>query len=240
MSSTPRDTDVAARRPQRVIAPDAPDWDAAAKDARKSAKAGGLPAAHCLPPLPYPSNALEPVISAKTVSFHYGKHHKDYVDKLNHLIAGTPLADLSLEALILRTAGKSDQVAIFNNAAQALNHSFYWKSLSPNGGKDVPAVLKDRIRTSFGDVLALKKDLAKAATDQFGSGWVWLVVDKADLRVMRTGNGDDPLPQHLKPLLAIDVWEHAYYLDFQNRRADHVHAVLDKLVNWQFAAENLG
>ena len=237
MSSTPHDAASTPRGRQQPLAPEATSIErAASATARQSA----VPAVHVLPQLPYPSNALEPVISEKTLSFHYGKHHKDYIDKLNHLIAGTPLADLSLKALILRTAGKADQVAVFNNAAQAWNHAFYWKSLSPNGGKDVPAALKERIRKAFGDLSALKAELAKAATDQFGSGWVWLVLDGGDLRVMKTGNGDDPLPQHLKPLLAIDVWEHAYYLDFQNRRADHVHAVLDKLINWQFATDNLG
>ena len=194
---------------------------------------------HVLPPLPYASNALEPVISARTLSFHYGKHHMDYIEKLNKLIAGTPLADLSLEALILRTAGKVDNVAVFNNAAQAWNHDFYWKSLSPSGGGTPPADLHALVRSAFGDVEGLKKELVKAATDQFGSGWVWLVVDKGDLRVTRTGNGDDPLLTHQRPLLAIDVWEHAYYLDVQNRRVEHVHAVLDKLINWRFAAENL-
>jgi len=203
------------------------------------ASSGDTPATHFLPPLPYPSNALEPVISAKTVSFHYGKHHKDYVDKLNKLVTGTPFAELSLEALILRTAGKPEHVAVFNNAAQAWNHSFYWRSLSPGGAKNLPAALNGLVRTSFGDVSALKEELAKAATDQFGSGWAWLVLDGTELRVTRTGNGDDPLPTHMKPLLAIDVWEHAYYLDYQNRRADHVHAILDNLINWEFAARNL-
>ena len=180
-----------------------------------------------------------PSSRGRTISFHYGKHHKDHVDKLNKLVAGTELAELSLEALILRTAGRPEHVAIFNNAAQAWNHSFYWRSLSPAGAKSLPAALNELIRKSFGDVSALKQELAKAATDQFGSGWAWLVLDGAELRVTRTGNGDDPLPTHMKPLLAIDVWEHAYYLDYQNRRADHVHAILDNLINWEFAARNL-
>lgn len=203
-----------------------------------SAKSGGAP--HTLPPLPYPANALEPVISERTLSFHYGKHHRDYVDKLNKLVAGTPLAELSLEALIMRTAGNKDQAAIFNNAAQVWNHTFYWNSLAPNGSKSMPPVLGDLIRASFGDVAALKDELAKAATDQFGSGWSWLVHDGSKLEVMKTGNSDDPLPKHVTPLLAIDVWEHAYYLDYQNRRADYVRALLDRLINWEFAARNLG
>ncbi len=237
MSSTPRHAASTPRATQGSAVPETlrPPGPAATPTPPREARL-----VHVLPPLPYPSNALEPVISARTLSFHYGKHHKDYVDKLNQLIAGTPLADLPLESLILRTAGKPDQVAVFNNAAQVWNHAFYWNSLSPEGGRDMPAVLRERVRKSFGDIAALKDELLKAATDQFGSGWVWLVLDGEDLRVTRTGNGDDPLPQHLKPLLAIDVWEHAYYLDFQNRRADHVRAVLDKLINWNFAAANLG
>ena len=207
---------------------------------RATAVAVDVPAIHKLPPLPYAANALEPVISERTLSFHYGKHHKDYIDKLNHLLDGTPFADLPLETLIVRTANHTEHAAIFNNAAQAWNHAFYWQSLAPNGGKNVPSALGEHIRASFGDVAALKEELAKAATEQFGSGWAWLVLDGTELKVVRTGNGDDPLPKHQKPLLALDVWEHAYYLDYQNRRADYVKAVLDKLVNWEFAARNLG
>jgi superoxide dismutase, Fe-Mn family len=192
-----------------------------------------------LPPLPYAMNALEPFISEKTLSFHYGKHHKAYVDKLNELVAGTTFAALPLEEVILRTAGQREYATIFNNAAQVWNHNFYWRCLTPKGGEPVPSGLLNRIKESFGDLAALKSEFAKAALDQFGSGWAWLVVDGSELRVTKTGNGDDPLPQHLKPLLTIDVWEHAYYLDYQNRRVDHVHAVLDHLLNWEFAASNL-
>jgi len=195
---------------------------------------------HVLPPLPYSLNALEPIISAKTLSFHYEKHHKGYVDKLNSLTVGTPLADLTLEALILHTAGKPEHLEIFNNAAQAWNHTFYWHCLSPQVAADVPATLHRKIKESFGDVGSLKKEFAQAAIEQFGSGWAWLVLDDSRLRVMKTANGDDPLPKHLRPLLTLDVWEHAYYLDYQNRRSDYVHAVLDKLINWEFAASNLG
>ena len=151
-------------------------------------------------PLHYANDALEPVISAETLSFHYGRHHQDHVVKLNQLVEGTRFAGLSLESLIVRTAGKAEHAAIFNNAAQ----------------------------------------LAEAAIEHFGSGWAWLVVDGWELRVINTGNSDGPLTKHLKPLLTIDVWEHAYYLDYQNRSADHVHAVLDRLINWEFAAQNLG
>ena len=195
---------------------------------------------HVLPSLPYADNALAPVISANTISFHYGKHHKTYVDNLNKLIAGTEFADLPLEKIIAGTAGKADKTAIFNNAAQTWNHTFYWRGLKPKGGGEPPAVLKKKIEASFGNLDACKKELANAATTQFGSGWAWLVLDGGKLKVVKTGNADSPLIQGAKPLLTIDVWEHAYYLDYQNRRADYVSAVLDKLINWDFAAENLG
>ena len=194
---------------------------------------------HVLPPLPYANDALEPVISAETLSFHYGKHHKDYVLKLNQLVEGTRFVGLSLESLIMRTAGKAEHAGIFNNAAQAWNHAFYWHSLTPKTGDGIPTALNEKIRASFGTLATLKEQLAKAAIEQLGSGWAWLVLDGSDLRVISTGNSDTPLPKRLKPLLTIDVWEHAYYLDYQNRRADHVHAVLDQLTNWEFAAENL-
>jgi len=195
-------------------------------------------AKHSLPPLPYADNALEPVISARTLGFHYGKHHKTYVDNLNKLVAGTELADKSLEEVITATAGQADKVGIFNNAAQVWNHTFYWNSLSPNGGGEPPSSLKQKIEASFGDLDAFKKELANAATTQFGSGWAWLVKDGDTLKVIKTSNADLPLTKGLKPLLTIDVWEHAYYLDYQNRRPDYVSAVLDKLINWRFAADN--
>jgi superoxide dismutase, Fe-Mn family len=195
---------------------------------------------HVLPPLPYADSALDPVISANTLGFHYGKHHKGYVDNLNKLLAGTELAGLSLEQLINETAGKADKAAIFNNAAQTWNHTFYWRSLRAKGGGEPPAALKQKIETSFGNLDACKNELATAATTQFGSGWAWLVLEGDKLKVVKTGNAETPLTKGAKPLLTIDVWEHAYYLDYQNRRADYVNAVLDKLINWDFAAENLG
>ena len=195
-------------------------------------------AKHALPPLPYADNALEPVISAKTLGFHYGKHHKTYVDNLNKLVAGTELADKSLEEVITATAGQADKVGIFNNAAQVWNHTFYWNSLSPKGGGEPPSSLKQKIEASFGDLDAFKKEFANAAVTQFGSGWAWLVKDGDSLKIIKTSNADLPLTKGLKPLLTIDVWEHAYYLDYQNRRPDYVSAVLDKLINWRFAADN--
>ncbi len=194
---------------------------------------------HVLPPLPYATTALDPVVSANTIGFHHGKHHKGYVETLNKLVAGTQFADLSLEKLIRATVDKADDVAIFNNAAQVWNHSFYWRSLRPKGGGKPPAALQQRIEASFGTLDACRKELATAATTQFGSGWAWLVLDAGELKVVKTADAETPLTMGMKPLLTIDVWEHAYYLDYQNGRADYVNAVLDKLINWGFAAENL-
>ena len=192
-----------------------------------------------LPPLPYPENALEPVISAKTLSFHYGKHHRTYVETTNKLIVATELADLPLERIVTSTAGKPDRATIFNNAAQAWNHNFYWRCLKGKGGGEPPAALKQKMEAAFGSVDACKKELASAAVAQFGSGWAWLVLEGAKLKVIKTSNADNPLTQGLKALFAIDVWEHAYYLDYQNKRPDHVNAVIDKLANWEFAAQNM-
>jgi Fe-Mn family superoxide dismutase len=197
-------------------------------------------APHILPALPFAENALEPVITANTIAFHYGKHHKGYVDNLNKLITGTSLDDLPLEEIIVRTGGQADKAAIFNNAAQVWNHTFYWNSLSPTGGGDPPAGLKQKMEAAFGSVAACKKELAAAALSQFGSGWAWLVLENGALKVVNTPNAELPLTAGVKPLLTIDVWEHAYYLDYQNRRADYVAAVLDKLVNWEFAQRNMG
>ena len=195
---------------------------------------------HVLPPLPYADNALDPVISATTIGFHYGKHHKTYVDNLNKLVAGTELAGLPLENIITMTVGKIDKAAIFNNAAQIWNHTFFWKSMKPKGGGEPPAALKQKIEESFESVDACKKELSTAAVSQFGSGWAWLVLEGGKLKVVKTANAGSPMTAGDKPLLTIDVWEHAYYLDYQNRRVDYVNAVLDKLINWEFVAENLG
>lgn len=192
-----------------------------------------------LPPLPYEENALEPVIAAKTLSFHYGKHHQGYVDNLNKLISGTDYSDMTLDEIIQGTVGRPERAAIFNNAAQTWNHSFYWNSLKPGGGGQPPAELLEKIVTGFGSLDACKMALSAAAVAQFGSGWVWLVSDGGVLKVVKTGNADNPLTSGLKPLLVIDVWEHAYYLDYQNRRVDYANAVLDKLINWEFALQNI-
>jgi Fe-Mn family superoxide dismutase len=192
-----------------------------------------------LPPLPYADDALNPVISANTISFHYGKHHQGYVNKLNELVVGTPFADQSLDAVVKATTGKAEQSAIFNNAAQIWNHTFYWNSLKPKGGGKPSGALAGLIEKSFGDYDKFKAELTKVATGQFGSGWAWLVKDGDKLVVTKTGNADTPIAHDQKPLLTIDVWEHAYYLDYQNRRADYVAAVIDNLLNWEFAEKNL-
>jgi len=190
--------------------------------------------------LPYAESALEPVITAHTIGFHYGKHHKGYVDNLNKLVAGTEYAELSLEKIIAATAGQAEKAPIFNNAAQIWNHTFYWNSMKPKGGGEPPAALKQRMEAAFGSVDACKKELAGTAVSQFGSGWAWLVLDGDKLKIVKTANADTPLTTGLKPLLTVDVWEHAYYLDYQNRRADYVTALLDKLINWEFALQNIG
>jgi Fe-Mn family superoxide dismutase len=191
--------------------------------------------------LPFADNALDPVISANTLSFHYGKHHKAYVDNLNKLIAGTSLEGQPLEKIILEVAGKADKAGVFNNAAQIWNHTFYWNSLKPGGGGGAPpAALAKLIERDFGSLDALKKELATAATTQFGSGWAWLASDNGKLVVTKTSNAELPMTKGQKALLTIDVWEHAYYLDYQNRRPDYANAVIEKLINWQFAADNLG
>jgi Fe-Mn family superoxide dismutase len=159
---------------------------------------------------------------------------------LNKLVTGTEFAEMSLEDVITKTAGKADKAAIFNNAAQTWNHTFYWNSLKPKGQGGPPAALKQRIEASFGTVDACKKELVTAATTQFGSGWAWLVLEGDKLKVVKTGNAEVPMTTGKKPLLTIDLWEHAYYLDYQNRRPDYVNAVLDTLLNWDFAADNLG
>ncbi len=190
-------------------------------------------------PLPYQENALAPAISADTVGIHYGKHHKGYVDNLNKLTADTGFAGMPLEKIVAAAAGKSEHAAIFNNAAQVWNHWFYWNSLKPNGGGEPPAALMALVKSSFGDLETCKNKLAAAAASQFGSGWTWLLLEGGKLTVAKTANADTPLAAGKKPLLTIDVWEHAYYLDYRNRRGDYVKAVIDMLMNWEFAAANL-
>ena len=192
-----------------------------------------------LPPLPFAENALEPFISARTLSFHYGKHHKTYVDNLNKFTAGTDLAALPLEEVIKKTSGVLEKAAVFNNAAQVWNHSFFWKSLKPAGGGQPDAKLLARLEKDFGSFDAFKKTFVETGLAQFGSGWVWLVSENGALKVVKTSNADTPLVHDQKPVLTCDVWEHAYYLDYQNRRKDFVEAFVEHLANWDFAAAQL-
>ncbi len=189
---------------------------------------------HELPALPYAQDALQPTISAETLEYHYGKHHQAYVTNLNNLIEGTEFADLSLEDIISKASG-----GIFNNAAQVWNHTFYWNSLSPQGGGNPSGALADQINSTFGSVDAFKEQFSKAGATQFGSGWVWLV-KKSDgtLAIYSTANAECPLTQGDTALLTCDVWEHAYYIDYRNARPKYLEAFWN-LVNWDFAASNL-
>ena len=193
-----------------------------------------------LPPLPWAENALEPYISAKTIGFHYGKHHRAYVDKLNKAVEGKKLAEMKIEDVIVETGKDPSTASVFNSAAQAWNHAFYWRSMEPKGGVEPKGKLADMIKADFGGLDGFKKEFAEAANGQFGSGWAWLVVENGKLRVVKTGNADTPIARGGKPLVTCDVWEHAYYLDYQNKRPDYVTAFLDHLISWEFAAQNLG
>jgi Fe-Mn family superoxide dismutase len=192
-----------------------------------------------LPPLPYAQDALAPIISGNTISFHYGKHHQGYLDRAIKMVAGTEFEKMTLEEIIRKTAGKIEQSGLFNNAAQIYNHTFYWNSMKPGGGGVPSGKIGESIGKSFGSYQKFAEEFANAANTQFGSGWAWLVQDSGKLKVIKTANAELPLTMGLKPILTIDVWEHAYYLDYQNRRADYVKAFVDKLVNWSFAESNL-
>ena len=187
---------------------------------------------HTLPALPYAMDALEPVISEKTISFHYGKHHQAYVNKLNELVQGTEFENASLEDIIMKSDG-----GIFNNGAQVWNHTFYWNCLSPSGGKEPAGKILEAINQAFGSFEKFKEEFANAAATQFGSGWAWLVKNKnGKLEIIKTANAENPMRQGHTPLLTCDVWEHAYYLDYQNRRPDYVTAFW-KLVDWNKVEE---
>ena len=192
-----------------------------------------------LPELPYGKEALAPFISANTVEFHYGKHHKTYVDNLNKLIDGTDLAKLPLEEIIKNAAKDSAKTGIFNNAAQVWNHSFYWKCLKKDGGGKPAGAIAAKIDAVWGNYDKFAEELKNAGLTQFGSGWAWLVQEGKDLKITKTANADTPLVHGQKALLTIDVWEHAYYLDYQNRRADYLSAVIQNLINWDFVNANL-
>ena len=192
-----------------------------------------------LPRLPYPKDGLEPHMSSRTLEFHYGKHHQTYVTTLNKLIEGTPLASQSLEEIISVTAKDESKTQIFNNAAQAWNHTFFWNCMRPRGGGKPSGEALKRIEHAFGGFDKFTQEFKQAATSQFGSGWAWLVFEGGALKVTKTANAVNPLSQGQTALLGCDIWEHAYYLDFQNRRPDFVQAFLDHLVNWDFVAKNL-
>jgi Fe-Mn family superoxide dismutase len=190
-----------------------------------------------LPDLPYAADALEPHVSAKTLGFHHGKHHKAYVDKLNAAIEGTDYEGKALEDIIA-AAHRAADTGVFNNAAQAWNHTFLWHSMSPNGGGKPEGALAEAINTRFGSLDGFREKFKAAALGQFGSGWAWLVRNGGVLDIITTGNAETPLTDDLTPLLTLDVWEHAYYLDYQNKRDAYIDAYLDKLINWDFASQN--
>ena len=193
-----------------------------------------------LPALPFANDALDPVISARTLEFHHGKHHAAYVTNLNNLVKDTPLAALSLEEVIKSAAADLPaKQGIFNNAAQVWNHTFFWNGLKKNGGGQPSAKLLARIESDLGGFAKFKEDFKAAGVTQFGSGWAWLVEENGKLKITKTANADLPLVHGQKALFTVDVWEHAYYLDFQNRRPDFIQAVLDQLVNWDFVEANL-
>jgi Fe-Mn family superoxide dismutase len=196
--------------------------------------------AFVLPPLPWAEDALEPAYSARTVSFHYGKHHKAYVDKLNELTSGTDLEGKPLEEVIASVSGNPDKQAVFNNAAQVWNHTFFWNCMMPGGGGRPQGALAEKIADAWGGHDQFVSEFKAAAVARFGSGWTWLVDDNGELKITSTPNAEIPAGQGVKPLLTCDVWEHAYYLDYQNRRPDFVQAFFDSLVDWRFAASNLG
>jgi Fe-Mn family superoxide dismutase len=187
-----------------------------------------------LPPLPWAEDALAPHISAETIEYHYGKHHKTYVDNLNKAVDGTPDADLSLEDIILKAEGP-----LFNNSAQVWNHTFFWNGLSPNGGGQPTGAVADAINASFGSYDEFRTQITQAGITQFGSGWAWLIDNNGTLEVTKTANADLPLKHGQKALWTIDVWEHAYYIDYRNARPKFIDVVLDNLVNWDFVNQNL-
>jgi Fe-Mn family superoxide dismutase len=187
-----------------------------------------------LPPLPYPQDALTPHISAETLDYHHGKHHNAYVVKLNSLIEGTAWQSKTLEDLVKTSGG-----GIFNNAAQVWNHTFYWHCMKPNGGGLPSGELLDAINRDFGSFDTFKQKFTEAAINQFGSGWAWLVLENGSLKVTNTGNADNPMCHGQVPLLTIDVWEHAYYVDFRNLRPKYIETFLNHLVNWDYVAQNL-
>ena len=192
-----------------------------------------------LPPLPYAKDALAPYISANTLDFHHGKHHQTYVTNLNNMTKDSPLASKSLEEVVKEAADDPGKTTLFNNAGQVWNHNFFWNCMKPGGGGKPSGEVASAIDTAFGSYEKFAEEFKNACVTQFGSGWGWLAADNGTLKVVKTANADLPLVHNQRALLTCDVWEHAYYLDYQNRRPDFVQAFLDHLVNWDFVAENL-
>ena len=192
-----------------------------------------------LPALPYEADALEPYIGATTLGFHYGKHHQTYVTNTNNLIKGTDLENASLEALIAASANNAEKVGLFNNAAQVWNHTFYWSCMKKGGGGAPTGSIAAKINEDFGSYDAFAEAFKNAGLTQFGSGWAWIVLEGGKLKITKTPNADTPMAHGQKAILTVDVWEHAYYLDYQNKRADYIDTFLKHLVNWDFANANL-
>jgi Fe-Mn family superoxide dismutase len=206
-----------------------------AKSAKEETK---LAAAY--PPLPYPDDALAPAITSETISYHYGKHHKAYYEAVLKSVAGGEFADASLEEIIRKTAQDPSRASLFNSARQLWNHNFYWASIRPNGGGKPTGAIAARIEESFGGYDGFRKEFVAAATKLFGSGWIWLAPGfQNKLAVIATANADTPVAHGIQPLLTLDVWEHSYYIDWRNRRADYANAWLDQLVNWDFANKTI-
>jgi Fe-Mn family superoxide dismutase len=193
-----------------------------------------------LPELPYARNALAPHISENTINYHYGKHHQAYVTNLNNLIKGTDLESKGLEEIIKISYQDKSKAAIFNNSAQIWNHTFYWHSMKPNGGGEPNGKILEKIIADFGSWQNFVTDFKNAGATQFGSGWAWLIFEDNKLKITKTGNAETPLTSNAKPLMTMDVWEHAYYLDYQNARPNYIDIFLNHLVNWDFVASNLG
>ena len=192
-----------------------------------------------LPKLDYAKNGLSPVMSEETLDLHYGKHHQTYVTNLNNLIKDTEYANISLEEILKKTANDSTKSGIFNNAGQHWNHLLFWKCMKPKGGGTMPTKLEKKIIEDFGSIEKFKAEFIQAGVTQFGSGWAWLALDKNKLVVTKSSNASNPIVNNLKPILGCDVWEHAYYVDFKNRRPDYIKAFLDHLVNWEYVSSLL-
>ena len=192
-----------------------------------------------LPALPYEADALEPYIGATTLGFHHGKHHQTYVTNTNNLIKGTDLENASLEAIIAASTNNAEKVGLFNNAAQVWNHTFYWSCMKKGGGGAPTGAIAAKINEDFGSYDAFAEAFKNAGLTQFGSGWAWLVLEAGKLKITKTPNADTPMAHGQKAILTVDIWEHAYYLDYQNKRADYIDTFLKHLVNWDFANANL-